>query len=80
MAARDAFIDTSVLYAVVDKRDACHASARDTVGALLRSGRLLVTSDYVVAETINLANARGGSSAQIISACSDIFLLRWARA
>ena len=61
MAARDAFIDTSVLYAVVDKRDAYHASARDTVGALLRPGRLLVTSDYVVAETINLANARGGT-------------------
>jgi len=61
MAARDAFIDTSVLYAVVDKRDAYHAAARDTVGALLRSGRLLVTSDYVVAETINLANARGGT-------------------
>jgi len=52
MAVRDAFIDTSVLYAVVDKRDAYHAAARDTVGALLRSGRLLVTSDDVVAETI----------------------------
>lgn len=58
MAARDAFIDTSVLYALIDKRDAYHA---DTVGAMLRSGRLLVTSDYVVTETINLANARGGT-------------------
>ena len=61
MAARDAFIDTSVLYALVDKRDAYHAAARDTVGAMLRSGRLLVTSDYVVTETINLAKARGGT-------------------
>lgn len=61
MAGRDAFIDTSALYALVDKRDTHHAAARDTVGSLLRSGRLLVTSDYVVAETINLANARGGT-------------------
>ena len=60
MAAPDAFIDTSALYALIDKRDAHHAAASDTVRALLRSGRLLVTSDYVVAETINLANARGG--------------------
>jgi uncharacterized protein len=61
MAGHDAFVDTSVLYALVDKRDTHHAAARDTVGSLLRSGRLLVTSDYVVAETINLANARGGT-------------------
>ena len=61
MAAPDAFIDTSALYALIDKRDAHHAAARDAVGALLRSGRRLVTSDYVIAETINLANARGGT-------------------
>jgi predicted nucleic acid-binding protein len=61
MAAPDAFIDTSALYALIDKRDTHHAAARDAVGALLRSGRRMVTSDYVIAETINLANARGGT-------------------
>ncbi len=61
MASREVFVDTSVLYALVDRRDATYAAARDTVGALVRSGRRLVATDYVVAETVNLANARGGS-------------------
>ena len=60
MAAREAFLDTPVLYALIDKRDAHHLAARERVGALLRAQRRLVTSDYIVAETINLANARGG--------------------
>jgi predicted nucleic acid-binding protein len=61
MASREVFVDTSALYALIDKRDAAYAAARDTVGPLVRSGRKLVVTDYVVAETVNLANARGGS-------------------
>ena len=61
MAAREVFVDTSALYALIDKRDTHHRHAREAVAQLLRSGRRLVTTDYVVAETVNLANARAGS-------------------
>ena len=61
MAAREVFVDTSVLYALIDKRDSHHLKAGEVVTRLLRSGRRLVTTDYVVAETVNLANARAGS-------------------
>jgi predicted nucleic acid-binding protein len=61
MASREVFADTSALYALIDKRDATHAAARDVVGVVVSAGRRLVTTDYVVAETANLANARGGS-------------------
>jgi|SRR5438105_1091124 len=61
MAAREAFVDTSILYALVDKRDAHHAAARVAVEALLRSNRQLLTTNYIVTEAVNLANARGGA-------------------
>jgi len=61
MASRDVFVDTSGLYALVDKRDAHHVQARELVEKLLRAGRRLVVTDYIVAEAVNLANARGGS-------------------
>jgi predicted nucleic acid-binding protein len=61
MTSRDVFIDTSALYALVDRRDATHAIAREVVSELAPAGRRLVTTDYVLAETVNLANARGGS-------------------
>ncbi len=60
MAASEVFADTSALYALIDRRDASHDAARAAVEKLVRAGRLLVTTDYVVTETLNLANARGG--------------------
>jgi uncharacterized protein len=60
MATREAFADTSSLYAFVDKNDANHIVAREAVGKLLLTGRRLVLTDYIITETINLANARGG--------------------
>lgn len=60
MGAGRVFADTSALYAFVDSRDEHHAVASKLVGELLQAGRSLVTSDYVVAEAVNLANARGG--------------------
>ena len=62
MAAGEVFIDTSALYALVDRNDAGHRAAADAVGKLVRDRRRLVTTDYIVAETVNLANARGGAS------------------
>jgi len=61
MAAREVFVDTSALYALIDKRDSHHDKAKAAASKLLRSGRRLVTTDYVVAESVNLANARAGS-------------------
>jgi predicted nucleic acid-binding protein len=60
MASREIFVDTSGLYALVEKKDAHHIAARDAVGKLARAGKTLIVTDYVLAETVNLANARSG--------------------
>ena len=60
MALREAFADTSALYAAIDARDAHHAKAARLMRQLAQANRKLVTSDYVIAETVNLAVARGG--------------------
>jgi predicted nucleic acid-binding protein len=65
MAAREVFADTSALYAFVDKNDANHVDAREVVTRLARAGRRIVVTDYVVTETVNLANARGGANVAI---------------
>jgi len=65
MAAREVFADTSALYAFVDKNDANHVDAREVVTRLARAGRRIVATDYVVTETVNLANARGGANVAI---------------
>ena len=65
MAAREVFADTSALYAFVDKNDANHIDAREAVTRLARAGRRIVVTDYVVTETVNLANARGGANVAI---------------
>jgi predicted nucleic acid-binding protein len=61
MAVREVFADTSALYALVNRNDAYHEAARTEIARLLQIGRPLVTTDYVIAETLNLANARGGA-------------------
>jgi predicted nucleic acid-binding protein len=63
--AREVFVDTSGLYALVDRRDAHHAAARRAVEALVRAGGRLVVTDYVVAETFTLARARSGAPAAL---------------
>ena len=65
MAAREAFADTSALYAFVDRNDASHAAAREAVTKLLSAGKRVVVTDYVVTEAINLANARGGAKVAV---------------
>jgi len=61
MASRDAFVDTSGLYALIDKRDANHGAAREAVAKRIRAGRRLVVTDYVIDETFTLAKARSGT-------------------
>lgn len=60
MANPEVFVDTSGLYALVEKNDAHHRAARRAVEDLLRGGRKLVLTDYIVDETTTLANARSG--------------------
>lgn len=60
MASPEVFVDTSGLYALVEKNDAHHARARGKVEELLHAGRKLVLTDYIVDETTTLANARSG--------------------
>src|SRR5437868_13855554 len=55
---RDVFLDTSGLYALVDKNDGWHTAATRVVRQILQSRRKLVTTDHVICETVNLAVAR----------------------
>jgi uncharacterized protein len=61
MVVREVFADTSALYALVDRNDAGHVAAKRGVGRLLAADRRIVTTDYIIAETVNLGNARGGA-------------------
>lgn len=61
MARPDVFVDTSGLYALLDKKDTNHRAAKDAVGKLTRNGQKLVVTDYVIDETVTLARARGGA-------------------
>jgi predicted nucleic acid-binding protein len=61
MAKREVFADTSGLHALVNKNDANHAPAREAVGRILREGRRLIVTDYVIDESVTLAKARGGT-------------------
>ncbi len=61
MAGPDVFLDTSGFYALVDRRDGHHAAAAQAAARVARAGRRLLVTDYVVCESVNLANARGGS-------------------
>jgi uncharacterized protein len=61
MARRDVFADTSGLYALVDKQDDHHRTAREVVQRLVQAGRKLVVTDYIIDETVTLAKARSGA-------------------
>lgn len=55
-------VDTSALYAVLDRDDACHRAAAEAFGALLVDSQL-VTHSYVVVETTALVQRRLGVDA-----------------
>ena len=54
------FVDTSALYAVLDADDANHALAASEWKSLLEAGVALVTTSYVLVETIALLQHRLG--------------------
>lgn len=59
------FVDTSAFYAILDKDDRAHASARQAWTALLSADEPapLVTSNYVLVESFALTQARLGLDA-----------------
>jgi uncharacterized protein len=59
--AREIFVDTSGLYALIDRRDGHHPRASALAVEFVNAGRRLLVSDYVVCETVNLAQARAGT-------------------
>jgi predicted nucleic acid-binding protein len=60
---RAVFVDTAGWMACADGADPTHAPARDARDEALAAGRLLVTTDYVVDETLTLLRMRLGLSA-----------------
>ena len=58
MASRRVFGDTSFFFALVAKRDPAHRPAVAAYEKLLRAGAHVVTTDYVVDETLTLTKAR----------------------
>jgi predicted nucleic acid-binding protein len=79
--ANDVFVDSSGLYALADRRDSHHTQARDCVKRLLKSGRRLVLTDYIIDESCTLAKIRAGGDAarrllKIVEG-SHAFRVRW---
>lgn len=58
MASKAVFGDASFFFGLAAKRDIAHAGATRAFSALLRANRQIVTTDYVIDETITLAKAR----------------------
>ena len=56
------FVDTAGWMACADGSDAAHAKACAVRDAALEAGQLLVTSDYVVDETLTLLRLRLGTA------------------
>lgn len=54
------FVDTAGWMALVDATDHAHANARQIRDAWLRDGGVLITTDYVVDETLTLIRMRLG--------------------
>jgi predicted nucleic acid-binding protein len=57
------FVDTSALYAVMDRDDRFHSRAAATWKELVRRAEPLVTSNYVLVETFALVQRRLGMEA-----------------
>jgi predicted nucleic acid-binding protein len=57
------FVDTSALYAFLDRDDRFHDRARATMSELAEGASPLVTSNYVLVETTALVHARLGVEA-----------------
>lgn len=57
------FIDTSAFYALLDRNDAFHPTAKETWHLLLEQGEPLLTSNYILLESFALIQNRLGMRA-----------------
>ncbi|HJR52794.1 MAG TPA: PIN domain-containing protein [Gemmatimonadota bacterium] len=57
------YVDTSAFYAAVVRDDASHVAARETFARLMAEDAELVTSSYVILETVALLQNRWGIEA-----------------
>ena len=65
------FVDTSALYAALDRDDQNHPLAKSTWSSLLQADDALVVTNYVVVETTALVQHRLGMEA-VRALCRDI--------
>ncbi len=73
------FVDTSAFYALLDRSDQFHSPAKAVWPALLEDGITLVTTNYVVSETVTVLQYRIGFEAASLW-YKDIFgilTVRW---
>ena len=57
------FVDTAGLMSMADSNDPLHKACREIRDSWLRQGAVLVTSDYVIDETLTLIRMRLGIAA-----------------
>lgn len=57
------FVDTSAVYALLDRDDDNHARARSAWTGIVETGTVAVTSSYVLVETVALLQSRLGLEA-----------------
>jgi uncharacterized protein len=58
MAVEPVFADTSFFFALAAKRDHAHTQATAIYSRLIKAGRRVVTTDYVIDETLTLVKLR----------------------
>jgi predicted nucleic acid-binding protein len=61
MASRRVFADTSFFFALVARRDPAHRPAVAAYEKLLKAAARVLTTDYIVDETLTLTQARIGA-------------------
>jgi predicted nucleic acid-binding protein len=72
------FVDTSALYALADRNEPNHARARRRLATLLQSAEPLLTHNYVLIESIALAQHRLGTGPALgLARSADNFEIEW---
>lgn len=73
------FCDSSAFYAVIDVSETLHRSAAQAWEQLIRDDYHLVTSNYVVTETVAVVQARIGLQAvrAVVDCIEDVVEIAW---